>query len=498
VTPPGQGVRAFWAERSDLIVRTVLAVALALSVFAVLDRGFLPADDALRHAAQAVSGRGPTDFLVTDPNLRVVDATPGWHQVLGTIQRSFGMDQFALVSVAIFLLFMVFAALPLFLFQRAEAWALVLLVVIAIDPAYAVRLALGRPFMVTSTAIAVFALFWERLTENPQARKALLACGLAAAAATYLHSTWYLLYLVPVAGSLSGHWKASTRLAGAITVGILIGAALTLQPVDHLTYQLVHLQRAFTVDTAERAGELTPARGFLRYLLLAGLFVATRRLWPELRDFSLRHVAFLTAGLAWLGSFVVARTWMDLGLPALLIGLALAAERVLRARVPSASATRAILTLGVAGGLFLIVSANPQRRWDRNPLIPLVYLMENPEEVESWLPGPGGIVYSPDINVFYRFFFLYPDREWRYMTGMEPGLMAPQDRAIYEQVHATLSVAPMDPWLRKLRPQDRLILLNLPGPNPWADRNELEVYRTPDNLVIVRLRVEPELKLQTD
>jgi len=121
----------------------------------------------------------------------------------------------------------------------------------------------------------------------------------------------------------------------------------------------------------------------------------------------------------------------------------------------------------------------------------MVYLFENPEEVEPWLPDPGGIVYSPDINVFYRFFFLYPNADWRYVTGMEPGLMAPEDRVIYEQVHARSSVEPLDPWLDKLRPQDRLILLNLPGPNPWADRPELELHRTPDDLVIVQSSPPP-------
>ncbi len=83
MTEPSQGSSSLWSERSDLIVRMVLMIALGSGILSVLDSGFLPADDALRHAAQAVSGRGPNDFLVTDVTMKVVEATPGWQQVLG-------------------------------------------------------------------------------------------------------------------------------------------------------------------------------------------------------------------------------------------------------------------------------------------------------------------------------------------------------------------------------------------------------------------------------
>ena len=60
-----------------------LAFAVALLIpLRLLGQGYLPPDDALRHAGKAVSGKAWTDILVLRPDFQM-DSHPGWHALLG-------------------------------------------------------------------------------------------------------------------------------------------------------------------------------------------------------------------------------------------------------------------------------------------------------------------------------------------------------------------------------------------------------------------------------
>ena len=66
---------AVWA----IVILVILAIPLR-----ILSYGFLPRDDALREAAQAVSGKSWPDILVLHP-FYSVDDSYGWHLFLRVV-----------------------------------------------------------------------------------------------------------------------------------------------------------------------------------------------------------------------------------------------------------------------------------------------------------------------------------------------------------------------------------------------------------------------------
>lgn len=75
-----------------------------------------------------------------------------------------------------------------------------------------------------------------------------------------------------------------------------------------------------------------------------------------------------------------------------------------------------------------------------------------------------GIVYSDVMDIFYEMFFQNPRAGWRYMAGFEPALMPPEDLAIYRNIQLIYkSYGSFEPWIKKMRPEDRLIVRCVPG-----------------------------------
>src|SRR5262245_23894032 len=69
-----------------LLVWALAVVAVLLVPSKIISYGFLPADDALRHAAKAVSGRNWSDIMVMRPGFEL-DIHSGWHALLSAIYR---------------------------------------------------------------------------------------------------------------------------------------------------------------------------------------------------------------------------------------------------------------------------------------------------------------------------------------------------------------------------------------------------------------------------
>lgn len=476
-----------WLRLGVLLVAGVAILAAGLKI---VDYAFIPPDDALRHAATAASDNPYHEVVLFDEAVPAEDSTPGWHAVLRAVHEWAGVDRFGLVSFGVLFFFAVFAVTPLFLLRRPEAWAAVLLLAVVINPGYPLRLALGRPFMLSSTAIVVFVLVWQRLVDDPRSRSALALCVGAAVVGTWLHSTWFLLFAAPLAGLVTGRWKAALALIGAVAVGVLIGAGLTLQPWTHLTYNIVHVWKTMgTTDAVFRVSELRPFTGDGPFTAFALVLLVAWASLPELKSFSLRHVGVVTALGGWVLAFSASRFWTDLGLPALLAVAALLLQRVLEARMPARAPSRAVFVGAVAVALHLAISANHGRRWESSPLPRIAWLMENPDEAEPWLPGEGGIIYSAEMRVFYSMYLIYPDRSWRYILGPEQGIMPREDLATLHDIKDRGSWDAYQPWVDKLRPQDRLIVdaagLDLP------DYPGTEVLPLPLGFAIVRPSVQP-------
>jgi hypothetical protein len=180
----------------------------------------------------------------------------------------------------------------------------------------------------------------------------------------------------------------------------------------------------------------------------------------------------MLAALGTLLGFRVARFYIDWGLPAIVAWVAMELERMLLVGRGSAVVTRSevvgrrswvagrrswVATALVYAAAFALFALDFGHRWSQPPTDPAYAAMVTPEH-RAALPDSGGVLYADDMRAFYNLFFLEPAAPRRYMLGYEPGLMPPEDLAVYRNALLTRSIAAFEPWARKLRPADRLVL----------------------------------------
>src|SRR6266853_413606 len=99
-----------------VVVTVFLAIPLK-----IISLGYLPGDDALRHAAKAVSGKPWPEILVVGDAYRI-DQSLGWHGILGWLHHLMGWNAEGLVIFSVVGLFLVANCAMLPWLKRPEAW----------------------------------------------------------------------------------------------------------------------------------------------------------------------------------------------------------------------------------------------------------------------------------------------------------------------------------------------------------------------------------------
>src|SRR5690349_4599911 len=94
----------------------------------IISYGYLPADDSLRHAAKAVSGKPWQEILVMRSDFQI-DPHPGWHAVLGAFHRALNCGTETLVLISIVGLMLLLSAAVLPWLRWPESWLASLLAV---------------------------------------------------------------------------------------------------------------------------------------------------------------------------------------------------------------------------------------------------------------------------------------------------------------------------------------------------------------------------------
>jgi hypothetical protein len=436
----------------------LLALAVVLVVpLRVLGTGFLPPDDALRHAAKVVSGKPWSEILVLRSDV-TTDPHPGWHALLGLAHRAAGMDAHALVLASVIVLFLAVHAPPLLLLRRPEAWLLAWLGFCVLDAPGVFRFMLGRPFLVSLAALVVLCLSWRRLAEPRPGPAALLGCTLAVALAAWTHPSFYLFALPVAALLLAGETRAAGRLAGCVAAGVAVASLLSGHPVAYLYESLRHpFLVVGRLDPGTLVAELRPnATPPLVPLGIAGL-LAFRALRGRWRERTARDPLLVLAGLGWALGYSSLRFWSDWGLPAALVWAARELEEWLEERPAAPPHRRAVMAAALGVSVVLASASDVMGRWGVRPDRTYAPLLR-PEHA-GWLPGPGGILYSPDVVLFHQLFYGRPEAPWRYMVGFEPGLMPPEDLAVYRDFRRRGTADALAPWAARMRPSDRLVLL---------------------------------------
>lgn len=455
---------ATWA----LVLMTILLIPLR-----IMGYGFLPTDDALRHTAKAVSGKPWSEILVMRPDL-TIDHNPGWHAILGRIHGLTGMDTDGLVSFSVIALFVLFLCSALPWIRRPEAWILALLLLAFTGQNPIGRLLFGRPFILSMAVLVVLLSLWSAGERKGDWRWRVPVSAALIATAVWIHGSWYL-FVVPVAAFVAARrLREAAGLGASWLAGSLAGATLTGKPIEFLVGHLRIVTSAFGRNDLQRmlVAEFQPTDGLILVVTIVALMLLLLRInEPNVLARVLRDPVFLCAMLGWLLGLQVGRFWHDWGMPALSLWLARELARVTESGCRSNPLRRLALGAFACASFFLVTTSDYGGRWTYN--LTATYLTREDAETAEWLPEKGGIIYSDDMKVFYRTFFKNPHGDWRYILGYEATLMPPEDLEVYRKIQWNFGDAKaFAPWVKKMRPEDRLVLIRPRSGKP--DIPELE------------------------
>lgn len=440
----------------------VLLVLLAIPL-KIIGYGYLPGDDALRHCAKAVSGKAWPEIIVTGEVFKL-DHSLGWHAVLGTVHRLTNWDAEGLIVFSVVALFLLVNVAMLPWLKRPEAWLIVLLTAMIISDVPQ-RFLLGRPFVVSITALMTILL----LARNQQPNwKNFLVITALLVASTSIHGVWYLWVLPIAAFCFAGQFRWSLALAGAWLLGSGCSAILSGHPADYLAQALqmaLHGVGGHLTNRTEVV-ELQPFNGEILAVLLVGALVALRAALKHDVPRLTKNPAFWLMCGCWILSFRVSRFWEDWGWPALMVWFVTEMDFLLAAKMAQDSLRRLWLTLILALAAFFAVTSDLDSRYTKNLTWQFLSEAEHPE-LAGWMPEKDGILYSADMGIFYQTFFKNPHGDWRYMLAYEPALMPADDFKTYRSILWNSGAAQAyEPWVVKMKPADRLVIRGGKGERP--------------------------------
>jgi len=453
------------AKKATSIPFAVCALVLMTVVlipFQIVGQGYLPDDDALRHAGKAVSGKDWHQILVLRPEF-TMDSHPGWHAILGAIHQATDCSAHSLILISLIGLFVWFCLGPILFLRRPEAWLASLIVLGVAELDALSRLFLARPLVFTAGVLVMICFMWKRLDTERRPWPILVTITALLAIAVWIHPSWYL-YAVPLAAFfLAGQWRVGVRLGACLAAGVLIGALFTGHPLQFVTQSLLHgyLAMGSFEPQATLVGEFRPFSGSPLMVVAIALMLGWRALRGSREAGITNDPVFLIVVLGWVLGFVSSRFWSDWGIPAAMAWMALEFQDGFEKQVGSTSLRRVALAAATGTACFLALSSNSHERYtnfDRS-----FWALGKPEATPL-LPGPGGIAYSDDMRLFFQTFYHYPQAAWRYQLGFEPAMMPPEDLEVYRAVRTGRTAEAFAPWIRKMKPPDRLILLSTRQP----------------------------------
>jgi type IV secretory pathway VirB2 component (pilin) len=441
-----------------LFVWIVVVSVIILIPLKIIGYGFLPMDDAMRHAAKAVSGKSWQQILVMQDGFQI-DPSFGWQKILEWIYHGFGGNAETLVvfSVIALMLLVMLCGLPWF--RRPEAWLAALFIAAIFIPACTTRFARGRPYLLTDAILITILFLWSRYEKDWPRRAAIIFTPLLIAASAWIHGSWYLLCLPGAAILFSGFPRLAAYYGVCWLFGSFLGSALTGHPWEFLFQSVRHMTGAFGHFLVNRQlePEWHPSDGELP----AVLAVAVLLVWRKISSGGISRIVlnpiFMMMVLGWLLGLKIRRFWWDFGTPAFIVWVALELQQYFAQHISLDSAKRLFVTLGIAAAAFLGFTPDRDSRWTEN--LTTEYLApENPDAV-GWLPGAGGIIYNSEMDVFFQTFFKNPTANWKYVLGFEPALMQADDLETLRNIQWNFGDArAYEPWVKKMKRADRMII----------------------------------------
>lgn len=448
----------------------ILAVFLLVPL-RIMAYGYMPPDDAMRHTAFAVVNRLWGDVILLDPHFPAwMDTHPGWHAFLRAVHGATQWDQDTLVSLSVALALWTFTMGGAVASGNLPAWFLACALMSVLEPALFGKLALGRPLFFSMTAVMVLLFLWTRRTALRLPLQ-IAVVGLVLSVNIAMHpSSWYLWAIAIPPLAVCRQWRAiGAFLAGwalaLVVTGLVNGWTNGL--LLHIDFLRVSFLQGGTVGP-NLVSELQPSAAPVQGLLAMAVVLLLRRsAGREQRE------EWLTVDLAfvvttWVLGLYVSRFWIEWGLPAMAVwftrqigdGEGFGFAGMHRRPVPP-------VLVGVAAATFYLgLTADVGGRYTntlRNAL-----LITPIDELSAELPEDGGVLYTTEMAYFYGIFHRLPNLKFRYVTGMEPGLMPAEDLKVMRAIQSSGLVRDYKPWFDKMRPVDRVIVRGSTAPQ-WPE-----------------------------
>jgi len=439
---------------------------IILIPFQIIGYGFMPPDDAMRHSAKVISEKPWDRILVMREDIKM-DSYPGWHAILGSAHRLMGWSQHSLVIFSVISLFALFCLIPVFFLKFPESWLLSLFTLSLLEPGWLFRLLLGRPYIFTMASLLVILFIWPRLKDKRYQLMNILILTAIVALSVWIHASWYFFILLVAAFSLAREWRAASLIAVSSAIGIFLGAALTGHPMIFIKQMVTHLFLVFGSHDVERqlVSELRPAVGNFGVILTVAAILGWKALRGAWNRKSVDNPVFMLLALTFILGMVTRRAWLDWGIPALAIWVAGEFDGYFEMHIDRYSLKRAILAMAAACLLFISVTVDAGGRWSL--MRPMDYISKEDPKQAKYLPEPGGIIYSDDMCIFYQIFYRNPKADWRYILGFESAFMPPEDLKILRDIQRNFTrPEDFEPWVKKMRTQDRLIIRGGPDSRP--------------------------------
>ena len=435
----------------------VAVFTLVLIPMKILSEGYLPIDDALRHAGKVVSGKPWSEILVMRPWI-TMDPHPGWHALLGVEYHMTNCSAETLVVTEVFggMALVLLVVLPFF--RRPEAWLMALLALTVATPAVVERLALGRPFLFTMAASMTMLLIWSKTGPRPGWGTNLSTLCLVGACA-WIHGGFYQLILPALGLMLATRYRQAVWYGVDWLVGSFAGSALTGHPLRFLFQSVRFLVAALGEHSFghELVLEFRPTDGVCMILLVVIAVLVWRSRSPDWKPAQLLEPVFMTGVVGWVLGLANGRFWSEWGLPATLLWMALQFQAQLQSRVSFDSVQRLLLTVGAGMSFFLITAADHGMRWTQS--LRHDHISADDPKLACWMPGKDGIIYNADMGAFYDTFYTNPNASWRYILGFEPTMMPLDDLQVWHKIlWDPGNFEAYKPWVKKMGPNDRLFI----------------------------------------
>jgi hypothetical protein len=338
--------------------------------------------------------------------------------------------------------------------------------------------------------VVMLGFLWPRLKLQRASLPVLFAITLLIALSTWIHCLWYLFALPIVCFFIAGRRQEGLALCVCTFIGVILGAIFTGQPILFFQQTVSHgllslANHALTIRIL--VTEFQPFNGDFQMVVLVIGILAWRYKKGSWKEKTVRNPIFVLGFMGWMLGFVVNRFWSDWGFPAIAVCLAQEFQEAFEEKTRDLSLHRAGIASILAITSILSITNDHDSRWSY--ALSIQRISAKDPDLKDWLPGPGGIIYSYSMQTFYNTFYQNPTAPWRYILGYEPGLMPADDLAILRKIQWNFGAAEgYAAWVKKMRPEDRLVIGGAYPPNI----PELQWHLAVTGVWIGRLPLKPK------